>query len=492
MYSDLAIHLDGDQPLQQQLYRELRRAILGGRLLPKQKIPSTRSLAQSLGISRTTVTLCYEQLLSEGYLEAVVGSGTYVCAQIPDDLLQSEAAVAADSHPALPLQLSQYGAVLEETDLSRPPEPEVPFSFRYGRPALDQFPRKLWRKLLSQRCTAADWLDYTIDPLGYYPLREQIAQYLARARAVQCIPEQIVITNGSQQALDLILRLLIDPGDAIAMEDPGYPSARQLFLTQGATIIPVTVDEAGLRVCDLPQGLAIKLVHVTPSHQFPTGAILSLPRRLELLAWVQQRGALIIEDDYDSEYRYGERPIPALQGLDHSGSVLYIGTFSKVLFPSLRIGYLVLPQRLVALFGKAKWLCDRQLPLLEQQVLTDFIQGGHLEQHIRRMRSLYDQRRQTIVSALNHHFGKRVLIMGEQAGIHVMIKLQTSLSDQAVVERGAQVGVGLMSAQSHYLNPHHTGEFIFGYAELSAEDIKVGIRRLAQVLTLRGNDLPSG
>jgi len=295
-----------------------------------------------------------------------------------------------------------------------------------------------------------------------------------------------VMTNGSQQALDLILRLLIDGGDAIAMEDPGYPSARKLFTTQGATLLPVPVDEAGLQVSELPD-LPLKLVHVTPSHQFPTGAILSLPRRLELLAWVQQRGALIIEDDYDSEYRYGARPIPALQGLDQSGSVLYIGTFSKVLFPSLRIGYLVLPQQLVALFKKAKWLCDRQLPLLEQQVLTDFIQGGHLEQHIRRMRSLYDQRRQAIVSALKHHFGNRVTIMGEQAGIHVMVKLQTSISDKDVVERAAQVGVGLMSAQNHYLHPQKTGEFIFGYAELTVEQIDRGIRRLARVLSLTSN-----
>lgn len=484
MYSDFAINLNRDQPLQKQLYQEIRQAILRRRLLPNQRIPSTRRLANLLGISRTTVTLCYEQLLSEGYLETVIGSGTYVCGQIPDHLLQSEVGILAAQQSVVELRLSAYGEALESADISRSSEIDVPFSFRYGRPALDQFPLKLWRKLLSRRCVAADWLDYADDPLGYYPLREQIAQYLARARAVQCTPEQVVITNGSQQALDLILRLLIDPGDAIAMEEPGYLSARRLFETQGAKLIPIPVDDTGVRVSDLPNQEAFRLVHVTPSHQFPTGAILSLPRRLELLAWVQEQGALIIEDDYDSEYRYGERPIPALQGLDQSGSVLYIGTFSKVLFPSLRIGYLVLPQRLVALFGKAKWLCDRQLPLLEQQVLTDFIQGGHLEQHIRRMRSLYDQRRQAIVSALKHHFGDRALIMGEQAGIHVMVQFQTSLSDQVVVERAAQVGVGLICAQNHYLYPQKTGEFIFGYAELTIENIERGIHRLAQVLKL--------
>lgn len=484
MYSDFAITLNRDQPLQRQLYQEIRQAILGGRLLPKQRIPSTRALAQSLGISRTTVTLCYEQLLSEGYLETVVGSGTYVCSQIPDHLLQSDVGISAAQQAVVPLRLSAYGAALESADISRSTEIDVPFSFRYGRPALDQFPLKVWRKLLSRRCAAADWLDYAVDPLGYYPLREQIAQYLARARAVQCTPEQVVITNGSQQALALILRLLIDPGDAIAMEEPGYLSARRLFETQGAKLIPIPVDDEGVRVSDLPDQETIKLVHVTPSHQFPTGAILSLPRRLALLAWVQEQGALIVEDDYDSEYRYGDRPIPALQGLDQSSSVLYIGTFSKVLSPSLRIGYLVLPQRLVALFGKAKWLCDRQQPLLEQQVLMDFIQGGHLEQHIRRMRSLYDQRRQAIVSALKCHFGDRAIIMGEQAGIHVMVQFQTSLSEQTVVERAAQVGVCLICAQNHYLDPQKTGEFIFGYAELTVENIEQGIHRLAQVLAM--------
>jgi GntR family transcriptional regulator / MocR family aminotransferase len=482
MYSDLAIHLNRDQPLQQQLYRELRQAILSGRLLPKQKIPSTRSLAQSLSISRTTVTLCYEQLLSEGYLETAIGSGTYVCAQIPDDLLLSEAPIRTETYSPKPCQLSNYGTTLETADLTRVLELDLPFRFRYGRPALDQFPLKLWRRLLSRHSSTFDWLDYATDLLGYYPLREQITQYLARARAVQCTPEQVVITNGSQQALDLILRLLIDPGDVVVMEEPGYLNARQLFLTQGANIFPVAVDAAGLKVSELPHQAAIKLVHVTPSHQFPTGAILSLPRRLELLAWVQQRGALIIEDDYDSEYRYGERPIPALQGLDQSGSVLYMGTFSKVLFPSLRLGYLVLPQRLVALFGRAKWLSDRQLPLLEQQVLTEFIEAGHLEQHIRRMRSLYNQRRQALVSALKQQFGHRVTVMGEQAGIHIMVQLQTSLSDQVVIEQAAQAGVGLTSAQHHYLKPHRTGEFIFGYAELSVANIELGIHRLAQAL----------
>ena len=484
---DLAIALDNNTaiPLHQQLYEELRRAILSGRLLPRQRIPSTRSLAKSLGISRTTVTSCYEQLLSEGYLETIVGSGTYVCAQLPDDLLHSTP-VESVQKTVLPIQLSKYAARLADMDTSLMSEPDLQISFRYGRPAFDHFPMQTWRKLLSRHCREnSTWLDYATDALGYKPLREAIARYLSRSRAVQCEPEQVIITNGTQQALYLIMRLLIELGDAIALEDPGYLSARRIFLSQGAKLLPIRVDESGLVVKDLAKyaNELIKLVYVTPSHQFPTGAILSLPRRLELLAWAQQNSAMIIEDDYDSEYRYGDRPIPALQGLAQTDSVLYIGTFSKVLFPSLRIGYLVLPPSLISLFARAKWLSDRSLPSLEQQVLTDFIEQGHIDRHIRKMRSLYDLRRQALVQGLKANFGEKAKILGEKAGLHLMVRLQTHLTDEEIIQRAARVGVGMMSAQPSYLNANCAGEFIFGYSELRQEQIQQGISRLAQVLT---------
>ena len=484
---DFAITLESDAelPLHRQLYEELRLAILKGRLLPRQRLPATRSLAKSLGISRTTVTQSYEQLLSEGYLEAIAGSGTFVCAQLPDDLLHSTPVEPGCITSRPPIQLSKYGLRLKEMDLSRQRPPQTAISFYYGRPAFDQFPLQLWRKLLSRHCcTSIDWLDYSPDPLGDQPLRSAIACYLARARAVKCEPDQVLITNGTQQALDLVMRLLVDPGDLMAVEDPGYLSARRIFLSHGAALLPVPVDGSGLVVKALANQSTnpIKLVYVTPSHQFPTGATLSLPRRLELLTWAEQAGALILEDDYDSEYRYGDRPIPALQGLDQSDSVLYIGTFSKVLFPSLRIGYLVMPPPLVSLLGQAKWLSDRHLPLLEQRVLAEFIAAGHLESHIRKMRSIYDRRRQALVQALKSHFGDRVLILGEKAGIHVMVRLDTHLRDAEIIERATKVGVGMMSAQPHYLNPNRSGEFIFGYGELTELQIQAGIDRLAQVL----------
>lgn len=483
---DLAIALDNNAPLplHRQLYEELRQAILTGRLLPRQRIPSTRILAKSLGISRATVTLSYEQLLSEGYLQTAPGSGTFVCAQLPDDLLHSASVEPIHRASKLPIALSTYGASLNRPELVRVPEPDAAISFRYGQPALDQFPIDLWRRLLSRHCRLShDLLSYATDARGHKPLREAIIHYLSRARAVQCKPDQVIVVNGSQQALDLIARLLVDQGDWVALEDPGYLAARRTFQSQGARLYPVAVDESGLVVkklthCPEP----IKLVYITPSHQFPTGAVLSLPRRLELLAWVQQAGAIIIEDDYDSEYRYADRPIPALQGLDQSDSTLYVGTFSKVLFPALRIGYLVVPPSSVEVFTRAKWLADRQCPLLEQYVLADFISEGHLERHIRRMRTLYDQRRRSLVEALMLYLGQRVTILGENAGIHLMVRLHTSLSDEEIVHRAMQVGVGLVPAQPYYLSGDSSGEFIFGYAELNESQIQEGIRRLAMVL----------
>ncbi len=480
---DFAIVLDHrfETPLHQQLYDELRQAILNGRLLPRQKLPSTRSIAQSLGISRTTATQSYDRLQSEGYLETIVGSGTYVCPQLPDDLMQS-ISIPVSPSKQLTVPLSRYGATLAQTPFTLQPEPDLPISFRYGRPALTEFPLKLWRKLLSRRCCAEpNWLDYATDFQGYLPLRQAIAHYLCRYRAVQCQPEQIVLTNGIQQGLDLIMRLLMEAGDAIAIEDPGYLSARRIFQSHDAKLIPIGIDSSGLIVEQLVSP-SIRLVYVTPSHQFPTGATLSLPRRLELLTWAQQTGALILEDDYDSEYRYGDRPIPALQGLDQNQSVLYLGTFSKVLFPALRIGYLVLPPNLVTLFAQAKWLNDRQLPTLEQQVLTDFINEGYLESHIRRMRSRYDRCRQVLVQELNDQFGDRVAIFGEKAGIHLMVRLHTDFSDEEIVTRAAKVGVGLMSARSQYLGLGDKSEFIFGYGELSETQIQIGVQRLAQTI----------
>jgi GntR family transcriptional regulator/MocR family aminotransferase len=483
---DLAIFLDRASaiPLYQQLAEKLRHAVLEGRIKPNQKLPSSRTLAKSLNISRFTVTQSYEQLESEGYLETRSGAGTYVGSQIPDDWLQSKAIepVAAQSSPSS--VLSQFGNNLISVKQLEISEPKNEISFRYGNPAVEYFPISQWRRLLSRHCqNSPTLLNYTTDAAGYFPLRVEIANYLGRSRAVRCTPEQVIIINGSQQALNLISRLLLDPGDWVAIEDPGYLGARYCFRGQGANLQPITINSEGLNVEALIRcHQKFKLVYVTPSHQFPTGVTLPLAQRIALLQWAQTTGTLIVEDDYDSEYRYGEQPIPALQGMDKSQSVIYVGTFSKILFPSLRIGYLVVPPSWISLVSKAKWLCDRFCPILEQYALTDWIAEGHFERHIRRMRHLYNLRRQVLIEAFQNYFGSRVTIFGANAGIHVMVKIETGLSDDMVIQKAAAVGVGLISAREYYWKPQHQGEFIFGYAQLEETQIEQGIFKLSQIL----------
>jgi GntR family transcriptional regulator/MocR family aminotransferase len=433
-------------------------------------------------VARSTVTQSYDQLLSEGYLQTVVGSGTYVGEQLPETLLHAPGTEPIHSESPPPLVLSAYGQRLAEVAVGPSPEPSTPISFRYGRPALDQVPLGVWRQMLSRHCRRANWLDYATDPMGYGPLRDAIAAYLTQARAVQCHPDQILITNGTQQAISLTAQILISPGDTVALEEPSYLSARRIFASQGANQHPIPVDADGMDVDTLARLTGpIRLVYVTPSHQFPTGAVLSLPRRLALLAWAQRQGALILEDDYDSEYRYGGRPIPALQGLGSGQSVIYLGTFSKVLFPALRIGYLVLPSALVPIFSRAKWLADRQVPTLEQAVLADFIAEGHLERHIRRMRSLYDLRRQAMVTALQTHFGPRATILGENAGLHMMVRFQSDIPDVELIARAEQLGIGLISADPQYLGESPGHEFIFSFTELDEQAIATGIEKLASI-----------
>ena len=483
---ELAIHLDTTSkiPLYQQLTNQIRHKMLEGTLKPNQKLPSSRSLAKSLTISRSTVTESYEQLESEGYLETRRGSGTYVCHQIPDDWLNSQPIQPVTTETAVKSSLSRFGSNLISINYLEVSEPKNEISFRYGNPATEYFPIKQWQKLLADYCdNSPALLNYAADTAGYLPLRVEIANYVGRSRAVRCTPEQVVIVNGSQQALNLIARILLDVGDWVAMEEPGYLGARHCFLGQFAKIKPIAVNYTGLDLEALSNcQQKFKLVYVTPSHQFPTGVTMSLSERIALLQWAEKTGTLIVEDDYDSEYRYESQPIPALQGMDRSQSVIYIGTFSKIMFPALRIGYLVVPPNLISVISKAKSLCDRFCPILEQYALTDWIELGHFERHIRRMRQLYDLRRQTLIKALKQHLGERVTILGANAGIHVMVKIKTKLSDDVILQRAATAGIGLISARKYYLQPQNQGEFIFGYAQLDSVKINEGIKKLSRIL----------
>jgi GntR family transcriptional regulator/MocR family aminotransferase len=322
-------------------------------------------------------------------------------------------------------------------------------------------------------------------PEGYAPLREAIAAYLGRSRAVLCEPGQIIVVNGSQQALDLAARVLLDAGDSVLIEEPHYQGARQVFLAAGARLLPMPVDEEGLVTTSLPDArAAARLVYVTPSHQFPTGTIMSLVRRLALLQWAEATAAYVLEDDYDSEFRYEGRPVEAVQGLDRSGRVIYIGTFSKVLFPALRLGYLVLPPPLVPLFSAAKWLTDRHTSILEQAALTDFIHEGHFEHHLRRSRTRNAARRAALLEALDTYLGARVEVWGANAGVHLLVWLQDVAPDQlsAFIDCAARAGVGLYPVTPYYLTPPRRAGLLLGYAAMAADDMRAGVQRLAAVL----------
>jgi GntR family transcriptional regulator/MocR family aminotransferase len=494
---ELPVRLDEHAalPLHRQLYNQLRTAILEGRLAGGSRVPSTRALADQLGLSRNTVTSAYDQLLAEGYITARMGSGTYVCTAPPDDLFQAPNHAARIQSPlrnmtasaAPPLSDWARRAIDGTVDELLPSATaELPYDFRDGRPAIDHFPTDLWRRLLGRRLRSKNLAHFGYAPTnGVEALRQALTEYLRRARAVRCTPEQILIVNGSQQALDLLARVCLNPGDTVVLEEPGYLGARRAFAAQGARIAHATVDTAGLVTDELDHiaaGSTPKLVYVTPSHQFPTGALLSLPRRLALLRWAREHGALVVEDDYDSEFRYAGRPVEALQGLDTSGTVVYIGTFSKVLFPSLRMGYLVLPPSLVEPVNTAKWLSDRYTATLEQQVLADFFNEGHFERHLRAMRQVYQARHDAFVAAIERELGDLVLPPMTGTGLHALVTLREPLPVEALVARAAGAGVGIYPARPYFLDPPPETSLVMGYTGLNEKMIDEGMRRLGRVV----------
>ena len=483
----MLISLEGSGPLFQRIYEGLRGAILEGRLAAGARLPSSRTLASDLGVSRTTILLAFDQLLAEGYVTGRVGSGTYVASELPDTALRA----AGDGAAARPARerarrLSEYGERLGAEIVLPPPRPgAVRYDFRYGLPPVEEFPHDTWRRILARRLRLASIrsLQYG-PPEGHGPLREAIAGYLARSRAVNCTPEQVLVVNGSQQALDLVTRVLVDPGDAVVVEEPHYQGARTVFQAAGARLVAVPVDAEGLDAAAIPDtGLRTRIAYVTPSHQFPSGGVMTLARRLALLSWAERAGAYVLEDDYDSEYRYCGRPLESLQGLDRAGRVIYTGTFSKVMFPSMRVGYIVPPEPLVETFTKAKWLADRHSPTLEQEALAEFISEGHFERHLRRSRTRNAARRAALLGALDEQFGDRVGIEGANAGIHVIAWLRdmpfSGVGD--FVERARAEGVGIYSVAPYYLDPPERAGLLLGYASLSERDIREGIARLARV-----------
>jgi GntR family transcriptional regulator/MocR family aminotransferase len=479
-------------PLYLQLYDWFRGAIIAGQMRPGQRVPSTRILATELKISRIPVLNAYEQLLAEGYFEARVGAGTCVAGSIPDEALNAAAGKTRTLQPAPKFhtqlaarRMSRRGAVL--TELPAQSWLNVLGAFRVSLPALDHFPMGVWSKLMARhyRRPAAAIMAYG-DAMGYQPLREAIAGYLGASRAVRCDASQILVTTGSQQGLQLSAQVLVDPKDRVLMEEPGYPSARQAFHAAGAELIPIPVDEEGLNIAQLlaagRRGRNARAVYITPSHQYPLGMTMSATRRMQLLNWAARTGAWIIEDDYDSEYRFDSRPVASLQGLDTSARVIYVGTFSKVMFPALRVGYLVVPKDLVSAFSAARDAADVFSATLYQAVLTDFIREGHFARHIRRMRMLYMERRRTLTEEIRSQLGGRLELIGAKAGVHLTALLPLGSDDVAISKRAAASGVSATPLSTCYMKSRARGGLILGYGGVDAQQIRAGIRKLRSCL----------
>jgi GntR family transcriptional regulator/MocR family aminotransferase len=468
-------------PLYKQLYEAVRQAILRGTLTKGLRLPSTRYLAAELRVSRNIVVIAFEQLLAEGYIESKTGAGTFVTKTLPDEVLQIQ------SHPVGGTRrLSERGTTIRKLSPFVPAvSPKLRYApFRYGLPALNELPLELWGRLLARHCrNASAEIAVHGDPAGLRRLREAIASYVGVARGVRCHADQVIIVNGSQQAIDIAARLLADPGDVAIIEDPGYIGARSVLQAAGIKLMPVKVGREGLRVELLSKRrLKAKLVYVTPSHQFPLGVVLSLANRLELLDWAAQNGAWILEDDFDSEYRYESKPIPALQGLDQNGRVLYIGTFSKVLFPSLRLGYLIVPEDLLDSFVAARWISDRCSPLVEQAALADFISEGHFASHIRRMRALYMERRSVMIKAIREQLADLLETWDTEAGMHTVGWLPSHVDDSRVSAEAAEAGLNVGPVSGFALRPLSRGGLLLGYAAFTPDAIRKGVRDLELVI----------
>ena len=476
-------------PLHRQLYEQLRRQILDGTLPSNTPIPATRKLSKELKVSRNTILNAYKQLLAEGYLEATKGSYTRVTHTLPDHVLniypQSHTKKAIDKPRPndLPPKLSDLGETI-----SGLPYPYWDRSggrpFSSSQPNVATFPFKTWEK-----CLVASWrkikpTELSYPPvLGYGPLRQTIAEYVQDSRGVRCSAEQVVITNGTQHALTTIFSLLLNPGDKVWVENPSYNGVKIALNQIQADITPVSVDENGLVVEEgirkAPNG---RMVCISPSHQYPLGVTMSLTRRLELLDWAKNNNAWIVEDDYDSEYRYAGYPLEAIQGLDQAGRVIYMGTFSKVLFPALRLGYMILPPSLVEPYSATRIFTDRGTRLLEQATVNEFINEGHLGRHIRKMRTLYEERQNILVSRARIYLKNLIEIDPSDVGLHLVGWLPEGVDDRLVSDHLLDDGIYAPPLSYFSLEPLKQGGLVMGYAAVDEQAIASAVRQMGSSL----------
>lgn len=469
--------LHDQEPLSRQVYLWFRQAILRRVMTSGERLPSSRELAEQLHVSRTVVVLAYEQLLAEGFVVGRAGSGTYVA-----DALSGARPHARTAR--IKVRLSRYGRAASRAaaaNFLEQSRARLRYDFAYGRSDVELFPFEMWRRMLLRNARKASLRSLDYGPTGgSAALREAIAVHLRRSRAVICDPAQIIVVSGSQQALDLVARVLIERGDSIAVENPCYQGTREVLRSSGARLLPVNVDRDGLNPAKLAEGT--RMVFVTPSHQFPTGAILSLPRRLALVDWARRKEALVVEDDYDGEYRYEDQSLQSLQGLDADGRVIYIGTFSRTVFSSLRIGYLIVPKSLVPVFTSAKWLCDRHTATLEQETLAEFITSGLYERHLRRVRRRNAARREALREAVGRYLGERVEVTGFGAGAHVALWPRTRVIETAVIARAAALDVAVYGISPYFLAAPRRAGLMLGYSRMKESDIREGVRRLSEAL----------
>ena len=473
----IAVDRRSKEPLYRQICERFRARVISGELRAGEPVPSTRELARDLRVSRLPVLNAYEQLLAEGYFESRPGAGTFV------------AAVPAR---AAPPRLSGERAVSRRAR-SLPPFEQATWSerlgpFQLGQPELRAFPVRAWSRLTARylRTMPVKALQYG-DAMGLADLRREIASYLRISRGVRCEAAQVLIVSGSQQALDLTARVLLDAGDAVCVEDPAYWLVHHVLAAAGCRALPAPVDGEGLVVSRMRKARA---VFVAPSHQSPLGVTMSAPRRLALLDWAQRNGAWIVEDDWDSEYRYDAKPIAALQGLDRNGRVVYTGTFSKVMFPSLRLGYVVLPPDLVERFAAMRRAVDLCPPVIPQAVMAQFLSEGHFARHIRRMRPIYARRREILLRALTAELGDAAQIVGDAAGLHVAIFLPGCRDDRALAARAAERGVQVSPLSPLYRGRARQG-LVLGFGNTDDAGIAPAVRALREALT-RSEARPSG
>jgi GntR family transcriptional regulator / MocR family aminotransferase len=476
-------------PLHKQVYDGFRTAILQGDLRPGQEIPSSRACATDLRISRFPVLHAYAQLIAEGYFESRVGSGTFIAHNLPEQLIAPTRSARSSEKT-----LSGTRRVAKRNALYRTYSSETHNlgwgSFGVHQPALDEFPFPIWSSLIARhsRNPQASVL-YSARPLGSERFREQICFYLRTARAVKCDPDQIMVVSGSQQALDITARVLLDPGDSVLIEEPGYSLERTVLTAAGCRLIPVPVDQEGMEVTQaIRRYPAARAAFVTPSHQFPMGSTMSASRRLLLLNWAQRSGGWIVEDDYDSEYRFDAQPIASLQGLDANSRVIYIGTFSKVLLPSLRVGYIVIPRDLVERFLSVRFAMDIFPAYLFQEVLADFMGLGHFGRHIRKMRQIYSSRRMALIESIQKVFGNRLEIHGAAAGMHVTVTLPSGLDDGEIAACAARERLWLWPLSPCYVGKRRKQGFVLGYGSTPESQIHAAVQRFHSIVTALRRD----